>query len=417
MVSPQATSLTPETHSNAAPGAPEQPREHPQAERTRTKAREAWTSVSTPIRGASSKLKKPRWGTHNQRPTKIAIGADPRLPIPAQQRPAAAQRAPRGHARPLCCASVSCCVNKSAARKSTTKQKTHTPACCLHFFISLQAATQTKKTNAVSAKSHTRPLSIAPLDPAVAVAAPSRTYALERVPRAADLAPAPRHPPLPPAPARVGGSVAPQTQQHRRRLQSATRSATHTHTTVRACSHDIWRAHTPVTSERARFCAAVRALPRRHANHRTQEGACTPRGDHDQESGSRTCRDECAGRARSWSRIASEQPSGLRGSGDRTRATTNRDARSARRIGTEAVAPPDVPARYKTLPSPYRADQVHRRCPSHRAERPLADLEARNVLRVTASKDAWCRCPQGVQRSRTQMTPDRGEAARVAPRP
>ena len=182
-------------------------------------------------------------------------------------------------------------------------------------------------------------------------------------------------------------------------------------------SHDIWRAHTPVTSERARFCAAVHAPPRTHANHRTQEDACTPRDDHDQESGSRTCRDGCAKRARSWSRIAPKQPSGLRGSGDRTRATTNRDARSARRIGTEAVAPPDVPARYKTLPSPYRADQVHRRCPSHRAERPLADLEARNVLRFTASKDAWRRCPRGVQGSPTRMTPDRGEAARVDLRP
>ena len=182
-------------------------------------------------------------------------------------------------------------------------------------------------------------------------------------------------------------------------------------------SHDIWRAHTPVTSERARFCAAVHAPPRTHANHRTQEDACTPRGDHDQESGSRTCRDGCAGRARSWSRIASKQPSGLRGSGtehERPRIATQ-EAHVA--SAPKAVAPIAVPARYKTLPSPYHANQVRRRCPSHRAERPLADLEARNVLRVTASKDAWCRCPQGVQRSRTQMTPDRGEAARVAPRP
>ena len=269
MVSPQATSLTPETHSNAAPGAPEQPREHPQAERTRTKAREAWTSVSTPIRGASSKLKKPRWGTHNQRPTKIAIGAS--TPVsPSPHSSAQQQRSALPVATPALCAVLLCrAVSTKARRARAQRNKRHTHRRVVFIFSYKQPHKRRKQTQ--SAKSHTRPLSIAPLDPAVAVAAPSRMYALERVPRAADLAPAPRHPPLPPAPARVGGSVAPQTQQHRRRLQSATRSATHTHTTVRACSHDIWRAHTPVTSERARFCAAVRALPRRHANHRTQD--------------------------------------------------------------------------------------------------------------------------------------------------
>ena len=103
-------------------------------------------------------------------------------------------------------------------------------------------------------------------------------------------------------------------------------------------SHDIWRAHTPVTSERARFCAAVHAPPRTHANHRTQEDACTPRGDHDQESGSRTCRDGCAKRARSWSRIAPKQLSGLRGSGTE---------REQPRIATQEAHVASAPKRWR----------------------------------------------------------------------
>ena len=60
------------------------------------------------------------------------------------------------------------CVQRTE-HKSTTKQKTHTAVCCVHF---QKTATQTKQTNAVSEVTHG--CSVAVLGPAVAVAAPSR---------------------------------------------------------------------------------------------------------------------------------------------------------------------------------------------------------------------------------------------------
>ena len=174
MVSPQATSLTPGTYSysNAAPGASEQPREHPQAERTRTKARVAWTVVSTPIRGDSSKLQKRRWGTHNQRPGVIGyyyLAPTPRPPSPhssAQQ-----QRSALPVATPALCAVLLCRAVSTKARhaRAQRNKKTHTAVCCVHF---QKTATQTKQTNAVSEVTHG--CSVAVLGPAVAVAAPSR---------------------------------------------------------------------------------------------------------------------------------------------------------------------------------------------------------------------------------------------------
>ena len=109
----------------------------------------------------------------------------------------------------MLCFCVVLCQQKRGTQEHNETKDTHSGV--LSSF-SYKQPHKRRKQNAVSKVTHTRPLSIAPLDPAVAVAAPSRTYALERVPRAADLAPAPRHPPLPPAPAPVGGSVAPQTQ-------------------------------------------------------------------------------------------------------------------------------------------------------------------------------------------------------------
>ena len=124
-------------------------------------------------------------------PQRLLLAPTPVSPSPhssAQQ-----QRSALPVATPALCAVLLCrAVSTKARRARAQRNKRHTHRRVVFIFSYKQPHKRRKQTQ--SAKSHTRPLSIAPLDPAVAVAAPSRKYALVRVPRAADLAPAPRHP-------------------------------------------------------------------------------------------------------------------------------------------------------------------------------------------------------------------------------
>ena len=145
--------------------------------------------------------------------------------------------------------------------------------------------------------------------------------------------------------------------------------------------------------------------------------------------------------------------------GDRTRAAKKRGATSAPHINARATKPFDDPARCKALLPPHGPGQALRRCPVHRAERPLVGLDAQGKRstshsiercldrapeqvvrassssqsgaapsldgRLRASSDPWREA--GVERrargrgwvrgSRAQMLPDPGQTAHGGARP
>ena len=113
-------------------------------------------SVSTLIR-AAGRPPGPGWGTHNIKPhAKVShYHRPPHPPITAQQHPAAAQRAPRGHARPLLCAALVCravglCPKDRTQEHNETKD-THSSLLC-----SFSKNSHTNETNERSQRSHAR---------------------------------------------------------------------------------------------------------------------------------------------------------------------------------------------------------------------------------------------------------------------